>query len=334
MKLKLLEQISFNFEKGYISSKFDINKLLIVFNDYGEALKIIHYDFNKKNILLKEFKRKNTSKPYILSNFSVFIDDSYDLINDFCYVDEESKYLTNIENLIIINPETLESKKIIPIDSNLEYSSFYKTGYEDYFVMFSNNKNDKKRYILDIKDNKLIDTFETLEKKNLSFLYTKKKEKLYGLPYTSKESICYINNLGEERYYSSKEYDVFPFCLSISDKFIISEGEPSYEWDGYDYLENLSNITVWDKKTGEIINTYKGEVTSSFYSADSIYYFEKFNCLLLIASFSNLSIIDLSKKEIVFDGLVDALYVDEENNKFGFINIDSKSYEIFELVEE
>jgi len=214
MKLELIEYIKLpNDEIIYSKSKFDKNILLIVI-DLSLTLKIILFDFNTKEIDIKNFESKACNPViFILNDFSIFKDDYYEIDED-----NDLPHLTHVENFIIIDPKTLESKKIETINDNLKYSFPEQTKNEDYFLLESVNEKDKKKNILDIKNNKLIESFEPSEKEYVGFLYTKEGEKLYGLPYTSKESISYVNKFGEKKYYLPNNYNIYHLLDNHNEK--------------------------------------------------------------------------------------------------------------------
>lgn len=335
MKLKLIEEIAtgFDFSISYNTSKFNNDRLLFVFHESDSVIaiiKIISYNFNNKNLSIKEyFTKKCNFKLHILSDFSIFTENTH-YIGDYEYQTE----------FITINPDTLESKIVIPI-KGLDYSnlstlnSFYdmytSISYNDYFCCPS--------YIIDLKNNSIVEDLSGKFPDNyIDLIYTKEKEKAYSLKYGSEANILYINKFGEEKYYYPQGYEIFPFVITISDNFIVSAGEPNDEWDGYDAIvDKKVNVAVWNKKSGEIVCTYNGYLAGRFYtngSCDFIHYFEKYNCLLVKNDYY-LSMIYLSKGEIIFsNSSLYSLSVDEKNNKFGFYDDETQSYKIYELIEE
>ncbi|MEK7434083.1 MAG: hypothetical protein AABZ74_13185 [Cyanobacteriota bacterium] len=334
MKVKLIEEIKIDIDLDCLSvSRFDKNKLLI--SDQAEkGLYIFKYDLNTKEKLYKYFD-SSASYSYILDDFSIFIDDDE-------YIDDKH-YKKNI----ILNTETFETKILGTQDQQL-----CKTGNENYFEF----RNELEKYTLDVKNDKVInfvfpknskykEKYNDIEKE----FYTKNNEKVY-----TKENgreIFLINDKDEIKYYSYSEFYFYPLAITINNKVIIAGGEiltqiPEKYTSQYNEKEDkLANIIIWDKETSKIIYTYKGRLSkSSHVSPDNMYYFEKFNCLILQNEWEVL-ILDLSKKEIIFESGQYSLYVDEENNRFGVYSNDSEkkfplydsklsSYKIFELVEE
>ncbi|MFN8672904.1 MAG: hypothetical protein U0457_12585 [Candidatus Sericytochromatia bacterium] len=311
-------------------SKFDSNKILFCYENFDSFLEIIIHDFNLNKTFYKLYEKVYIQHFYILSDFSIFIHRELD--------DDDKALLISYT----INPNNFEEKHLMGHLSKDFIINLYKiTDYEDYFFMYSYEKTSQKSlyYIFDAKNNIIL---EYLKEEELPYergtdiisFYTKNQEKFYCNYYQYKNYIYLIDKDNNKSEYSFENYYLYPFAITTTNSLVIAAGEPTTDYSDYVEKNNLINIIIWNKKSKEIIYTYKGILFDNISGGpEKIYYFEKFNCLLMVSGidYGKISLRDLTKDEEIFTDYFSSLYVDEKNNKFGFYG--ENTYKIYELLE-